>query len=37
MTMDRRALLKLVGLTPLVTAMARLAWAERQAPDAKAD
>ena len=37
MTMDRRALLKLAGLTPLVAAMPRLASAERQAPDAKAD
>jgi hypothetical protein len=37
MTMDRRALLKLAGLTPLVAAMPRLALAESQAPDAKAD
>ena len=37
MKMDRRALLKLVGLTPLGTAVPRLAWAEGQPPDSKAD
>ena len=37
MRMDRRALLKLAGLTPLVRAVPRLAWAQNQAPDAKAD
>jgi FtsP/CotA-like multicopper oxidase with cupredoxin domain len=37
MTMDRRALLKLVGLAPLVAAVPRVAWTESQVPDAKAD
>ena len=35
--MDCRALLKLAGLTPLVAAVPRLAWPERQTPDVKPD
>jgi hypothetical protein len=37
MTMDRRALLKLASLTPLVGAVSQVARVESQAPDAKAD
>jgi FtsP/CotA-like multicopper oxidase with cupredoxin domain len=35
--MDRRALLKMVSVAPLVAAVPRLAWTESQLADAKAD
>jgi FtsP/CotA-like multicopper oxidase with cupredoxin domain len=37
MTIDRRSLLKIAGLAPLVSAAPRLAWAADNSPDEKAD
>jgi FtsP/CotA-like multicopper oxidase with cupredoxin domain len=37
MTIDRRSLLKIAGLAPLVSAAPRLAWAADNRPDEKAD